>query len=49
MTIDPFIVLPMIAASSYETGSTVVANCFRHAGFTVQCARWRMKYTIVSA
>ncbi|KAH8022762.1 hypothetical protein HPB51_004999 [Rhipicephalus microplus] len=30
--------LQMIAASWCETGSAVVANCFRHAGFAVQCA-----------
>ncbi|KAH8040924.1 hypothetical protein HPB51_013094 [Rhipicephalus microplus] len=36
--IDLFMALQMIAASWCETGSAVVANCFRHAGFAVQCA-----------
>ncbi|XP_075732481.1 tigger transposable element-derived protein 6 [Rhipicephalus microplus] len=36
--IDLFMALQMIAASWCDTGSAVVANCFRHAGFAVKCA-----------
>ncbi|KAH8008773.1 hypothetical protein HPB51_004163 [Rhipicephalus microplus] len=36
--IDLFMALQMIAASWCDTGSAIVANCFRHARFAVQCA-----------